>query len=57
MGKVASTLVRRPARNWNVEHRAQQYLEKQQQQIAQAAPKHPTTKDALDKFIQSKNIS
>jgi len=48
MGKVFSTYIKRPAKNWNIENRAQSFLEKQEK--PEVAPKHPTTKQLLEDF-------
>jgi len=48
MGKVFSAFVRRPATNWNVENRAQSFIEKQDR--PKVAPRHSTTQELLDKF-------
>jgi NADH dehydrogenase [ubiquinone] 1 alpha subcomplex assembly factor 4 len=49
MGKVFSAFVKRPTQNWNVENRAQSFLEKQGDKPT-VAPRHPTTQELIDKF-------
>jgi len=46
--KVTSALIRRPVKNWNVENRAQSLIETQEKPTA--APRHPSTRELLDKF-------
>jgi len=48
MGKAISSLVKRPAKNWNIENRAQSFLEKQEKPTM--APRHPTTDSIINKF-------
>jgi len=45
---VFSTYIKRPAQNWNIENRAQAFLEKQEK--PKVAPRHPTTKKLIDDF-------
>jgi len=49
MGKAWSSYVIRPLRNWNIENRAQRYIEKHEEKPAMA-PRHLTTKDLIDQF-------
>lgn len=48
MGRAVSSLIKRPVVNWNVENRAQKFLEKQKR--PEVAPRHPSSKEAIDKF-------
>lgn len=48
MGRVASSLIRRPLKNWNVENRAQRLLDRQDR--PSSAPKHPSSKEYIDTF-------
>jgi NADH dehydrogenase [ubiquinone] 1 alpha subcomplex assembly factor 4 len=50
MGRVWSTYVKRPAKNWNIENRAQRHIEKQDR--PSVAPRHPTTTDIIDQFVR-----
>ena len=46
MGKVASKLIKKPFRTFNIDNRAHRVIEKHQMN-PKVAPKHPTTKDAI----------
>jgi len=48
MGQVRSRIAK-PFKNYNVEHRAEKILEKRQT-VPEAAPKHATTIDKIDRF-------
>lgn len=48
MGRVASSLIKRPVKNWNVENRAQKFLEEQKK--PQMAPRHPSSKEPIEQF-------
>ena len=55
MGKVYSSLIRRPIRNWNIENRAQKQIERQDKPII--APRHPSTEKILEDFEKGKKLS
>ena len=48
MGRVASSLIKRPWMNYNVENRAQKVM--QNKDKPDVAPRHPSTTEILDKF-------
>jgi len=48
MGKVFSAYVKRPIKNWNIENRAQRYLEKEEKR---PPPRHPSTADAFEQLV------
>jgi len=48
MGKIFSTYVKRPMMNWNIENRAQRYIEKEEKRIA---PRHPSTAAAFEQLV------
>jgi len=48
MGKVFSSYIKRPVKNWNVENRAHQFIEKKEKF---AAPRHPSTVAAFEQFV------
>ena len=49
MGKVFSSFVKRPIRNWNVENRAQRVIS---QDKPQPAPRHKSTEKMIQEFTQ-----
>ena len=55
MGKVLSTFVRRPLRNWNVENRAQKVMQKNLDKPS-IAPKHPTTINKIEEFSRGLSL-
>lgn len=52
MGRVASSLIKRPVKNWNVENRAQKFLEKQEK--PQMAPRHPSSEEPINQFSKGR---
>lgn len=48
MGKVFSAYVKRPIKNWNVENRAQRFIEKAEKL---PAPRHPSTAAAFEQLV------
>ena len=49
MGKVVSTFIKRPARNWNIENRAIREIERRKDKPVKA-PLHPTTQESIEEF-------
>jgi len=48
MGKIFSVYVKRPVKNWNIENRAQRYIEKTEKH---PAPRHPSTAAAFEQLV------
>jgi len=48
MGKVFSAYVKRPIKNWNIENRAQRYIEKTEKR---PAPRHPSTVAPFEQLV------
>lgn len=48
MGKIFSAYVKRPVMNWNIENRAQRYLEKAEKRTP---PRHPSTAAAFEQLV------
>jgi len=48
MGKIFSAYVKRPIKNWNIENRAQRYIENSEKQ---PAPRHPSTAAAIEQLV------
>jgi len=48
MGKIFSAYVKRPVKNWNIENRAQRYIEKEEKRVP---PRHSSTAAAFEQLV------
>ena len=48
MGKIFSAYVKRPVKNWNIDNRAQRFIEKEEKH---PSPRHPSTRAAFDQLV------